>query len=70
MAIRKLSWITRPGNTRLPSNLHIISFMQRRKTGNMGTSIPCGDCWERIKRAGIRRLTFWNEDGEVCQIQF
>lgn len=66
MAIRRLFRITRAGN-RIPKNLHLISFMRKRASGNIGNSCPCENCYKEIKRIGIRKVTFFIGD-EACQM--
>lgn len=66
MALRRLSRISRAGN-RIPKNLHLISFMRKRASGNVGNSCPCENCYSEIRRAGIRRLTFFIGN-EACQM--
>jgi len=66
MAIKRLSRITRAGN-RIPKNLHLISYMRKRASGNIGNSCPCENCYREIKKAGIRKVTFFIGD-EACQI--
>ncbi len=55
-------------NRRYPNNLHLISFMQKRRSGNSGSSYPCSNCIEWIKRAGIRKVTYFNQQGQPCQM--
>jgi hypothetical protein len=56
-ALRRLDRIYRPGNTRRPSNLHLVSFMLRRRDGSSGTSEPCEKCAALLREAGVRRVT-------------
>lgn len=58
-AIRRLDRLYRTNNSHRSRNLHLISFMVKRRSGKLGTSIPCEECWEAIKKANIRTVTFY-----------
>jgi deoxycytidylate deaminase len=67
MAINRLQAIYRTDNSRFPNNLNLISFMQKRVSRSIGNSFPCPNCLSRIKKLGIRKVTFFN--GETpCQV--
>src|SRR5574343_306728 len=68
-AIKRLRALYREdiGNSRRPTNLHIISFMQKRRSWNVGNSLPCPNCMRAIRLAGIRKITFFNGP-ETCQM--
>lgn len=59
-AIRRLDRLYRTENSRKPRNLHLISFMVKRKNGSFGNSFPCGECWKIIKENHIRAVTYFN----------
>jgi deoxycytidylate deaminase len=59
-AIRRLKRLARSNNSGLPPNLHLISFMVKRSSGNMGNSLPCHNCMRAIRSVGIRKVTFFN----------
>lgn len=58
-AIRRLDRLYRTNNSRKPRNLHLISFMIKRKTGFFGSSYPCPDCWNIIEKNHIRTVTYF-----------
>ena len=35
------------------------------KAGNFGTSKPCKDCWILLKEAGIKTVTYIDEEGKI-----
>ena len=69
-AIRRLRRRVRKGldSNSIPNNLHLISFMYKKSSGNMGTSLPCDKCMELLKLNGIRTVTFFDRKGIPCQI--
>lgn len=62
-AIRRLDRLYRPGNSQAPKNLHLVSFMVRRKNGNLGPSIPCEECSKAIRARNIRTVTYFDGKG-------
>jgi len=52
----------------IPHNLHLISYMYKKSSGNMGTSLPCASCMELLKLNGIRTVTYFDRKGIPCQI--
>lgn len=67
MAINRLSALYRTGNSRYPTNLHLISYRHKRATGLIGNSLPCNECMKAIIKARIKKVTFFN--GNVpCQL--
>ncbi len=69
-AIRHLDRIYRPGNSRRNiRSLHLVSFMVKRKNNRVGNSFPCPYCMDKISRAGIRTVTYFNSNGLVQQIK-
>ncbi len=66
-AIKRLDRIYRPGNSIKPRNLHLVSFMIRKKTGTIGISTPCYNCYKALEKFGIKRITYFNDNGEVLQ---
>lgn len=68
MAINRLKALFRTNNSRMPHNLHLVSFMRKRVSGFVGNSFPCPRCLDSIKRVGIRRVTFFNGDSP-CQMK-
>lgn len=69
-AIKRLSRRSRRGinNSSMPSNLHLISFMYKKSSGNMGYSLPCDSCMHLLKLKGIRTITYFNREQEPCQM--
>jgi deoxycytidylate deaminase len=65
-AIRRFQRLYRPGNSRPPSNLHLISFMVKKSSSNIGNSKPCLNCRAAMIDIGIRWVTYF-EDGKVYQ---
>jgi deoxycytidylate deaminase len=63
-ALRRLDRLYRPGNSRRPKNLHLISFMVRKRDGSFGNSEPCERCADLLIRNKVRRITFVNQKGE------
>ena len=59
-ALKRLDRIYRTYNSRRPRNLHLVSFMLRKKTGNIGSSSPCDSCWDAIVGAKVRTVTYYN----------
>src|SRR3989304_10146626 len=61
-AIKRLLRRNRRGmdSTSLPNNLHLVSFMYKKSTGNMGNSLPCSHCMELIKLNGIKTVTYFD----------
>ena len=61
-AIKRLLRRTRIGHskTTLPNNLHLISFMYKKSSGNMGNSLPCPDCMDLIKTVPIKTITYFD----------
>lgn len=66
-ALRMLQRGLRAGNSRVPSSLHLISFMVKRKTGHPGNSEPCEKCAQILRNSGVRRVTFM-ERGEWKEV--
>jgi hypothetical protein len=69
-AIRRLRRRVRRGlgKDTLPNNLHLVSFMYKKSSGNMGTSLPCPDCMELLKLNGIRTITYFDRRQVPCQL--
>lgn len=67
-AIRRLTRIFRVDNSRRPANLHLVSFMVKRRTGFIGNSYPCPRCIQEMLNAGIRTFTYFNGE-KICQIK-
>lgn len=59
-ALKRLDRIYRTNNSRRPRNLHLVSFMIKRKTGNIGSSYPCSDCLTVLFKNDIRKVTCYS----------
>jgi deoxycytidylate deaminase len=70
MAIRRFQRLYKRGKDRtsIPTNLHLVSFMQYSRTSNPGNSCPCPNCFNAILNAGIKKVTYFNLRGEPCQL--
>lgn len=69
LAIKRLLRRNRIGHKiTLPSNLHLISFMYKKSSGNMGNSLPCPDCMDLIKSVPIRTITYFDRRQVPCQL--
>ena len=70
MAIRRFQRAYKRGrdNNSYPTNLHLVSFMSRVIGNSLGNSCPCPNCFDAITRAGIKKVTYFNSNGEPCQL--
>lgn len=67
VAINRMNALFRNENTRRPRNLHMVNFMIKKKTGNIGNSYPCPSCMAAMEEAGIRVLTYMAASGHFLQ---
>lgn len=58
-AIKKL-WNWMGSRRTQPRNLHLISVMIKKKTGDFGNSAPCARCLTMIHAVGIKSFTYFN----------
>ena len=68
VALRRLEALFRNNNSRRPRNLHLVNLMIKKKSGNLGDSLPCKDCWIAIHIAKIAKVTFVNKQGRILQV--
>lgn len=53
---------------KIPSNLHMVNFMIKRKNGNLGNSYPCDKCYIHAILMGVRTITCFGDDGKPHQL--
>lgn len=69
-AIRRLYRRNRIGiHYNLPKNLHLVSYMYKRKSGNPGNSQPCIQCMGVIRETRLFKTITYFQENKPCQIK-
>lgn len=68
VAINRLNALLRNENSKRPRNLHLVNLMIKRKNDRLGNSYPCDACCYEIVHAGIKHVTYFNDEGLPLQL--